>query len=113
MVRGAGLRRRGSWELPDGAELDGEEHGGDGGQVSVGAMDGKAIAMSVRGKDTTLELKKMISTRLGLPEGQQRLFLAGTQLEDGRYLADHNIQKDECVQTAQRLRGRAGDRGAG
>ena len=52
VVRGAGLRRRGSWELPDGAELDGEEHGGDGRQVLVGTTDGKAIAMSVRGEDS-------------------------------------------------------------
>ena len=111
-----GGERRGpekSWELPGGAELGGEEHGGDGRQVLFRTKDGKAIAMSVRGADTALELGTMISARLGLPEGQHRLFLEGTQLEDGHYLADHNIQKDDCLQMAPRLRGRTGDRGAG
>ncbi len=75
-----------------------------GGQYFVKTLTGKSITLELEPYDTIENLKEKIQDKEGIPPDQQRIVYEGTQLEDGKTIADYEIPKEEILRVVVRLR---------
>ena len=74
-------------------------------QVFVKTLMGKTITLDVKASDTIYNVKNQIEEKEGIAPDDQRLTIAGRDLEDGKRIIDYNIQNEELVYLMCRMRG--------
>jgi ubiquitin C len=73
-------------------------------QIFVKTITGKHITLETEPADRIEDVRAKIEHKEGISPDQQRLLLAGKQMELGNAIQDYSIQKDSILHSVLRLR---------